>query len=274
MRQPSCFVRYWKALPRAQRAILTLRLFWLRMLHTGFRILCISFVGAILTGVGAAAVYSLCAGHGASFTQNSTSHGYAQGLFHGFAGGVTWGFTLSVSTLIYWLVIRGRRIEPEPTSHWVGGILFSGLAGLAGGFFLACMVLGVDDAQGLMSAGWLTPKFYDTRPFYNAFAITYAGFLFPIYGLFLGLGVGWSMLSLHHDPQIKWLMSDETNSEKNGDDVSQLGLDGREEGLCELRPLRGRDGARWDLGRLLIPGRAYGVRSEAVCGFRKLSGLQ
>ncbi len=214
MRQSSCFVRYWKALSSFQRAILMLRLFWLRMVHTGFRMICISIVGAIITATGAATMYALCASQGASFTQNSTTHGFTQGLFHGFAGGIVWGFTLSLSTLIYWLIFRGRRIEPNLKSHWLGGILFSGLAGLVGGIFLACMVLGVDDALGLMTAGWLTPHFYNHHPYYDAFRITYAGWIFPIYGVFLGLGVGWSMLSLHHDSDIKALMSDENSSER------------------------------------------------------------
>ena len=214
MREPSCFVRYWKALPGFQRTVLTIRLFWLRMWHTGFRILCISLVGAIITGAGAAAVYAVCASLGASFTQNSTAKGFTQGLFHGFAGGVTWGLTLSLSTLIYWLIVRGRRIEPELKSHWAGGILFSGLAGLVGGIFIACMVLSVDDSSGLRSAGWLTTKNYIYHPYLDAFQITHAGLIFPIYGLFLGLGVGWSMLSIHHDADIKQWMSDEKNAEK------------------------------------------------------------
>jgi len=214
MRQPSCFVRYWKALSGLQRAILMLRLFWLRMVNTGFRMICISVVAAIITASGAAAMYALCASQGASFTQNSTTHGFTQGLFHGFAGGIVWGFTLSLSTLMYWLVFRGRRIEPNLKSHWLGGILFSGFAGLIGGIFLACMVLSVDDSLGLRSAGWLTHDFYIHRAFYDAFRVTSAGLIFPIYGFFLGLGVGWSMLSLHHDSDIKQLMSDEKNAEK------------------------------------------------------------
>jgi conflict system STAND superfamily ATPase/TIR domain-containing protein len=213
MRQPSCFVRYWKALSGIHRAVLTLQLFLLRVVHTGFRILCISIVGAIVTAIGAAVMYALCGLEGASFTQNSSASGFTQGLFHGFFGGITWGFALSLSTLIYWLIFRGRRIEPKLTSHWLGGILFSGLAGLAGGFLLARMILGVDDPVGLQSAGWLKPGWEASR-YSDAFLNSHAGFIFPIYGVLLGLGVGWSMLSLHHDSDIKQLMSDEKNSEK------------------------------------------------------------
>jgi len=214
MRQPSCFVRYWKALSGIQRALLTLLLFWLRTLHTGFRIVCISIVGAIITGIGAALMYALCASQGASFTQNTATHGFTQGLFYGFAGGLTWGFTLSLSTLIYWLIFRGRRIEPDLISHWLSGILFSVVAGIAGGLLLSCMVVGVEDAPGLVIDGWLTLTGFKARPYYDAFVNTSAGLLFPIYGLFLGLGVGWSMLSLHHDPEIKQLMSNNKNAEK------------------------------------------------------------
>jgi hypothetical protein len=96
----------------------------------------------------------------------------------------------------------------------VGGILFSGLAGILGGLLLTCMIVGVEDAPGLLIDGWLTLAAYYDRPYYDAFVNTSAGFLFPIYGLFLGLGVGWSMLALHHDPEIKDLMSDGKKTEK------------------------------------------------------------
>ncbi len=59
------------------------------------------------------------------------------------------------------------------------------------------MVLNVDAAKTMQAAGWL--KLDGQGLYSDAFQETGGGWILPIYGLFLGIGVGWSMLSLYHD---------------------------------------------------------------------------
>lgn len=192
-----CFVRRWKALPAPRRMWLTLQLYVLRFKQAFVRMAFIVVISAIVTGVGAGAMYAFWGISGSSFTQATTVSGVAQGLFHGFFGGITWGSALSLATLVYWLVFRGRHIDKSP-SHWLGGVALSGFAGLVGGVILAFMILGVDEPTSLRSAGWLVDPLQMSE-YINAFVITKVGWIFPIYGLFLGIGVGWSMLSLYHN---------------------------------------------------------------------------
>ncbi len=195
-----CFAGRWKGLPATQRAWLTIRLCALRFKQYGVRIAFITIISTIFTSVGAAAMYGFWGISGSSFTQASASSGFAQGLFHGFVGGMIWGLALSLATLIYWLILRGQRIE-EKFSHWSGGILLSTLAGILGGIALAFMILAVDTSQSMKQAGWI----YDgsTNKYIDAFSQGDGGWIFPIYGAFLGCGVGWSMLDLNRDRKLR-----------------------------------------------------------------------
>jgi hypothetical protein len=192
-----CFARRWQAIPTPQRAWLMLRLYVLRFRQAFVRMAFIVVISAIVTGLGAAAMYAFWGISGSSFTQATTVSGAEQGLFHGFFGGITWGCALSLATLVYWLVFRGRHIE-KSFSHWLGGVTLSAFAGLLGGVILAFMILGVDEPTSLRSAGWLIDPL-TMNEYTNAFVITKVGWIYPIYGLFLGFGVGWSMLNLYHD---------------------------------------------------------------------------
>lgn len=196
MNNRGCFVKRWKALPALRRVWLTLQLYMLRFKQAFVRMTFIVVISAIVTGTGAGAMYAFWGVSGSSFTQATTVSGAAQGLFHGFFGGITWGSALSLATLVYWLVFRGRHIE-KSLSHWLAGVALSGFAGLVGGVILALMILGVDEPTSLRSAGWLINPL-QMNEYANAFVATRVGWIFPIYGVFLGIGVGWSMLSLYH----------------------------------------------------------------------------
>jgi hypothetical protein len=193
-----CFVKRWKSLSAAHRAWLMFKLYVLRLRQSFVRMTFIIVISAIVTGIGAGAMYAFWGVSGSSFTQASASSGAEQGIFHGFFGGITWGFTLSLATLIYWLILRGRRIE-KTFSHWFGGVALSTVAGFLGGVALAVMVLAVDTPESMQSAGWLYHIQDFSNRYVNAFQLTKAGWIFPIYGTFLGMGVGWSMLNLYHD---------------------------------------------------------------------------
>ena len=190
-----CFALRWKALPTGVRASLTLRLYWLRVRKAFLRMAFIVFISTMTTAVGAALMFAFWGSFGASFTQANSLNGAGQGLFHGVFGGLIWGSFLSLMTLIYWLILRGRRIEKK-FSHWLAGVALSALAGLLGGITLSVMVLGVDDAKTMMAAGWLT---LIASPYSDSFFGTGGGWILPVYGLLLGFGTGWSMLSLYHD---------------------------------------------------------------------------
>jgi hypothetical protein len=200
MDRGGCFVERWKALPSGGRASLTLQLYWLRFRRAFLRMAFIVFISTITTAVGAALMFAPWGYFGSSFTQSSSVSGVGQGLFHGVFGGITWGSFLSLATLIYWLILRGRRIEKK-FSHWLGGVALSALAGLLGGIALSIMVLNVDAAKTMQAAGWL--KFDGRDPLFDAFKETGTGWILPIYGVFLGFGVGWSMLSLYHSAGFK-----------------------------------------------------------------------
>lgn len=195
-----CFVKRWKALPASRRAWLMTKLYALRFRQSFVRMLFIIVISAIVTGVGAACMYAFWGFSGSSFTQASASSGPEQGLFHGFFGGITWGFALSLATLLYWLVLRGRRIE-NTFSHWLGGVALSTVAGLLGGAALAVMVLAVDTPESMRAAGWLTLT--NPNRYRDAFLLNGAGWIFPLYGVFLGFGVGWTMLNLYHDKRFR-----------------------------------------------------------------------
>jgi len=195
MDEGGCFVQRWKALTAGRRASLTLQLYLLRFRKAFLRMAFIVFISTMATTAGAALMFAPWGNFGASFTQASSVSGAGQGLFHGVFGGLIWGSFLSLTTLIYWLVLRGRRIEKK-FSHWLCGVTLSALAGLLGGIALSVMVLSVDAADTMKAAGWLTQT---SSPYYDSFLVTGGGLILPVYGLFLGLGVGWSMLSLYHD---------------------------------------------------------------------------
>jgi hypothetical protein len=201
-----CFALRWKCLPAGRRASLTLQLYWLRFRIAFLRMAFIVFISTMTTAVGAALMFALWGSFGASFTQASSVSGLGQGLFHGVFGGIIWGSFTSGATLIYWLILRGRRIEKK-FSHWLGGVALSALSGLLGGIVLSIMVLNVDAVSTMKAAGWLklnTPSVYR-----DAFHETGGGWILPIYGLFLGIGVGWSMLSLYHDRDFRTFVAEQ-----------------------------------------------------------------
>jgi hypothetical protein len=191
-----CFAQRWKALSVGRRASLTLQLYCLRFRKAFLRMAFIVFISTLTTAAGAALMFASWGYFGSSFTQSSAVSGFGQGLFHGVFGGLIWGSFLSLTTLCYWLILRGRLIE-KTASHWLGGVALSSLAGLLGGIVLAVMVLNVDAANTMKAAGWL--KLDGQELLSDAFKETGGGWILPIYGLFLGFGVGWSMLSLYHD---------------------------------------------------------------------------
>ena len=195
MDEGGCFAQHWKALTAGRRASLTLQLFLLRFRKAFLRIAFIVFISTMTTAVGAALMFAFWGSFGASFTQASSVSGAGQGLFHGVFGGIIWGSFLSLTTLIYWLILRGRRIEKKFT-HWFAGVTLSSLAGLLGGIVLSIMILNVDAVSTMMAAGWLAQS---ATPYRESFFGTGGGLVLPVYGLFLGFGVGWSMLSLYHD---------------------------------------------------------------------------
>ncbi len=200
MHDGSCFAQRWKALPVVRRAWLTTQLFWLRFHMAFLRMAFIVFISTMTTAVGAALMFAFWGYFGASFTQASSASGIGQGLFHGFFGGIIWGSFSSLATLVYWLILRGRRIEKK-FSHWLGGIALLALAGLLGGIVLSIMILNVDAPSTMQAAGWLRR---DGQGIYSdAFRETGGGWILPIYGLFLGIGLGWSMLSLYHDENFR-----------------------------------------------------------------------
>jgi hypothetical protein len=192
-----CFVRRWQAIPAPHRAWLMLRLYVLRFRQAFVRIAFIVVISAIVTATGAAVMDAFCAISGSSFTQANTLSGAEQGSFHGFFGGIVWGAALSFSTLFYWLVLRGRRIE-KTFSHWFSGVAISTVSGFLGGVVLALMVLAVDTPESMRNAGWLR-NIDTTSPYWEAFAVQQSGWIFPIYGIFLGIGVGCAMLNIYHD---------------------------------------------------------------------------
>jgi hypothetical protein len=198
-----CFAKGWKALATGRRAWLTLQLYWLRLRQAFLRMAFVVFVSTMATAVGAALMFAFWGSFGASFTQASSVSGVGQGLFHGVFGGIIWGSFTSLATLIYWLILRGRRIEKK-FSHWLGGVALSALSGLLGGIVLSIMVLNVDAVSTMKAAGWLKLN----EPLYrDAFRDAGGGWILPIYGLFLGIGVGWSMLSLYHDRNFRTFVS-------------------------------------------------------------------
>jgi hypothetical protein len=212
MDEEGCFVQRWKALTAGRRASLTLQLFLLRFRKAFLRMAFIVFISTMCTTAGAALMFAFWGSFGASFTQASSVSGAGQGLFHGVFGGIIWGSFLSLTTLNYWLILRGRRIKNAP-SHWFWGIALSALAGSFGGILLSVMVLNVDAASTMQAAGWLKQN----KPLYlDAFRDTGGGWILPIYGLFLGIGVGWSMLSLYHDHEFRTFVGKQKPLESSG----------------------------------------------------------
>jgi hypothetical protein len=202
-----CFVEHWKALPAGRRGGLTLQLFWLRFHQAFLRMAFIVFMCTLATAAGAAAMFIPWGYVGASFTEASSVSGAGQGVFHGVFGGLIWGSFTSAATLFYWLVLRGRHIEKN-LSHWLGGVLLTGLAGLLGGVLLAIMVLNVDAAKTMYDGGWLknpnSPVYADAfdNPIHGIRGNGW-GWILPTYGLFMGLGLGWAMLNLYHDQEFR-----------------------------------------------------------------------
>jgi TIR domain len=202
-----CFARGWKTLSAGRRASLTVQLYWLRLRKAFLRMAFIVFISTMTTALGAALMFAPWGHFGSSFTQSSSVSGVGQGLFHGVFGGIIWGSFLSLATLVYWLILRGRRIEKK-FSHWLGGVALSALAGLLGGIALSIMVLNVDAITTMKAAGWLT-QLDDQKKLADAFYETGGGWILPIYGLFLGVGVGWSMLDLYHDSSFRTFVANQ-----------------------------------------------------------------
>ena len=110
-------------------------------------------------------------------------------FFQGGIGGVVWGGSISLGVTLYYGVF-GSANKKSSTLKPAGALVFGTLSGLIFGLLIATvMVVGVLNINSLWRMGWITQGTDNANVFRDAFLITRFGWLFPIEGMGLGLGI-------------------------------------------------------------------------------------
>jgi hypothetical protein len=124
-----------------------------------------------------------------------------EGTFQAVCGGVGYAAAMSLTTAIAWIVLI-RGCPGKTTRRRFCTLLAGMIGGIGGGAVLNLLILPVFADKALLNTGWVS-KEINRPPAVAAHLLgrlgqtlpTHCPLIYPIYGLFLGLGCAWTILS-------------------------------------------------------------------------------
>jgi hypothetical protein len=123
------------------------------------------------------------------------------GAFHGVAAAFVWGggITLAVLLCLVGFCNHPHRLGAREQALIIGS---GGLAGLVSGFLIVLIILGVYSEESIEGIGWLSDPAarFSSSFFEQVLFETRLGLLYPITGLFLGMGFASIYLAVFRDP--------------------------------------------------------------------------
>jgi len=194
----------WKQLGRWTRLAMLRAMCAFRARQSSARMLLILAVCAPMTAVGAAIPFIFAGYLGASLTLEDAAFGAVKGLFHGVSGGLVWGLTIAGALLLYGVVWRGGRIRAGKADA-LPILFWSVTGGVIGGIANTIMIAFVYSKPGILDAGWVNTKPATVADMLRQiFWQTRCGFVLPIFGAMLGVGIAWSLAAIMGDPVEAW----------------------------------------------------------------------
>jgi hypothetical protein len=141
---------------------------------------------------------------GAALTLGDKSAGAFKGGFHGMAGGAFWAIGISTALLLYWVTLRGNLVARKGRD-WAPAGLVAGLGGFVAGVALSFVLGFVFQNDSLYYAGWLCTASQPNLPgkLGNMFLLTRHGWITPIFGFAVAVGISWTLQRVTNDPKIE-----------------------------------------------------------------------
>jgi len=201
-RVSAAFLKQWKALGWLSRVAILTQLWRWRLQQSYGRIFYMIMIAAPVTAIGAALPFIPLGHFGASLTMD-TDYSAAAGIFHGISGGVVWGIGVTTGLLIYCVVLRGGWLR-NTGSEAIGMALAGAVGGAIGGLVNTLVISLVFVREGLYRAGWFSDNYAWTPKLHQVFSVTFHGWITPIFGAALGVGIGLSLKSILADPAETW----------------------------------------------------------------------
>jgi hypothetical protein len=169
----------------------------------GYRwILYVAGITAPLTALGAILPFIPLQHFGASLAPENSGSGMA-------VGGIVWGLGVSLSVVLYSVIWRGGLIR-EGMRDATGMMLCASLGSALAGLLNSVAITFVSVSSGLYKAGWLTSENPITRERLQQVFLwsgTRHGWIAPLFGAALGLGIGWSLARILGDSRERWIAS-------------------------------------------------------------------
>jgi hypothetical protein len=113
------------------------------------------------------------------------------GLFHGVTAATIWGGFIPFFLMVYRLVFM-RKVRYASSLRPYTALLWGAIAGLATGFAVTSVVVGVFDIRSLVTMGWVTSadiKQYSAQWWEDLFITTRFGWAYIITGCAMGVGM-------------------------------------------------------------------------------------
>lgn len=192
----------WKSVTRRGRLGVLTELWRWRWQQSYRWMLYMIMLTAPVTAIGAALPFIPLGHFGASLTMD-TDFSAAAGIFHGLSGGVVWGIGVTAGLLMYCVILSGGRIRNTRTDA-VGMALAAAIGGFVGGIVNTLVIALVFVREGLYRAGWFQTSDTTFAKLPQVFGGTLHGWITPIFGAALGVGIGLSLKSILADPKERW----------------------------------------------------------------------
>jgi hypothetical protein len=181
-------------------------------------------LGAPGAAIGAIIPFFFLGIFGASLTMGTTDLGPVVGIFHGFTGGLIWGLGVTAGFLVYGVIWRGGMIRRKP-AETLGFTLFGMLGAALGGFGNTGVISFVFEPGGLVNAGWLVGLHLEptrAQRVTEIFRDTMHGWITPIFGAALGLGIAWSLVAILRDPSDSWIVKNAKSQIEIGSTIRRI----------------------------------------------------
>jgi hypothetical protein len=105
-----------------------------------------------------------------------------EGIFNGFAGAMSWGVFIGGALFLWWYLKEGRPPWSSRACIWLGG-----LAGMVGGIVNTFLLVNVYRPESLAKMRWITDE---SSPLIETVTVSHLAYAMPLYGCFVGAGVG------------------------------------------------------------------------------------